>query len=279
VDSSKLKEEVWLAWERAMVSYRVRRSCWQAEWDEYRDLQSRYEETTVMGKFGCTCGNAISLNSIPEFNEAILITDIALDNTAGENVSADRQPKRFVYECDQCGRLWIQKDPESDYWISFVPEAGSLNFRDDYGKGFRAEPPESEDEDLFEVKPEEIVERHAVVTLRAKIIAGYRGVVATHPLEYMFKPERAIVPPNTPNEILLHSPCLMDPTPINLILSEESGRLRLQRPLFKPRYEKGEKVEFDVENTLNEDFELTIGVVGRVSTADMPIKVPGEPPS
>lgn len=232
-----------------------------------------------MGKFGCTCGNSISLNSIPEFNEAKLITDIALDNVAGDNVSADRLPGRIVYECDDCGRLWIQKEPKSDYWISFMPEAGPLKFRDDYGKGFREEPPD--DPELFEVKPEEIVERYAGVTLRAKLNAGYRGVVGTHPLEHPFKVERAMVPTSTPSEILLHAPALLQPTPINLALSEESGRLGLQRALFKPglAYGKGERVEFEVENTLDVDFDLVLGVFGRVATADMPLSTSKEPPS
>lgn len=93
-----------------------------------------------MGKFGCTCGASISLNSIPEFNQAILITDIALDNTAGEVVEASSQPHRTVLECSACGRLWIEDSPRWDIgatWLSFKPEGERLKFRDDYGKGFR----------------------------------------------------------------------------------------------------------------------------------------------
>lgn len=237
----------------------------------------RKGEIHQMGKFGCTCGNTISLNSIPEFNQAVLITDIALDNVAGDNASADRLPRRFVYECNECGRLWIQKEPGSDYWISFMPEAGPLSFREDYGKGFREEPPD--DPEDFEVHPSEIKERYAAVTLRAKILAGYRGIVATNPLDHMFKVERAMVPTSTPNEILLHAPALLQPTPINLALSEESGRLGLQRPFFKFRYEKGERVSFEVENTSDVDFDLSIAVFGRVAVADMPFSTQGGPPS
>lgn len=230
-----------------------------------------------MGKFGCTCGNSISLSSIPEFNEAVLITDIALDNVAGDNVSADRLPRRFVYECDACGRLWIQKAPKSDYWLSFAPEAGPLKFRDDYGKSYRVEPPE--DERMFGVLPEEIREHHAVVTLKATIIAGYRGVVSTHPLDHQFKVERALVPEATPSEILLHHTCLLQETPISVVLSSESGRLGLQRPLFQPVYQKGEKVDFEVENTGNTDFDLTIAVFGRVAAPSKPPAPSGSPPS
>lgn len=105
-----------------------------------------------MGKFGCPCGNSISLNSIPEFNEAILITDIALDNTAGEDISADRQPHRIVYECNECGRLCVQRTPGvyegEGCWTSFVPEGEHLKFRDDYGKGYRPRDPNPDLEDV-----------------------------------------------------------------------------------------------------------------------------------
>lgn len=230
-----------------------------------------------MAKFGCTCGSTISLNSIPEFNEAVLITDIALDNVAGDNVSADRLPKRYVYECDHCGRLWIQKAPKSDYWLAFAPEAGPLKFSEDYGRSYPVEPPE--DERMFGVLPEEIRERHAVVTLKATLIAGYRGFVSTNPLDFQFKVERALVPEATPSEILLHHSALLQQTPISVVLSSESGRLGLQRPLFKPVYQKGEKVEFEVENTLNTDFDLAIAVFGRVAVKDMPFSSPESPPS
>jgi hypothetical protein len=96
-----------------------------------------------MGKFDCTCGHTISLNSIPEFNRAILITDIALDNSVGDDVEAERQPHRTVIECDMCGRLWIKDSPRWDVganWLSFAPEGDHLRFRDDYNGSFWPRP-------------------------------------------------------------------------------------------------------------------------------------------
>jgi hypothetical protein len=33
--------------------------------------------------------------------------------------------ERTVYECENCGRLWIQAMPHTNTWVSYLPESAT----------------------------------------------------------------------------------------------------------------------------------------------------------
>jgi hypothetical protein len=236
-----------------------------------------------MGKFGCTCGSTISLNSIPEMNQAYLITDIALDNVAGEEVSADRLPRRMVLECGKCGRLWIEPSPKQkgpyEPFLPFVPERGKLRFFDDYGKGYKEEPPE--DPSVGGSEPDEF-ERQVYVGAGSFVLAPHeRRVVKAGPMETAMRVDRAIVPNETSPKILLHSPALMSSVPIVAVFGIDGipgGMRDVTRAVVSGRLERnpGETVDFDVENTGDEPAKLVFGVYGHAKVPSKPFSFPSK---
>jgi rubrerythrin len=80
-------------------------------------------EVMVMPKFRCKCGHVIDLTESPSPHEFALIPEAALE-AAGiyvENGGADwdglfeilDKDVRHVYECPQCGELWVATGPNS----------------------------------------------------------------------------------------------------------------------------------------------------------------------
>lgn len=239
-----------------------------------------------MGKFGCTCGNSVSLNSIPEFNQAYLITDIALDNVAGDDVSADRLPKRTVIECDKCGRLWFEPTPPKegsgyDYpFLSFIPEGKKLKFRNDYGKGYKEESPE--DPSLFEPDPGDVEWRTVYVGAGfVELTPRERKTVKVGPMEASILVDYAVVPDETSSKILLHSSSLMCPTPIVAIFGVggvKDGMRDVMRAITGGKLQRGpgETVDLDVENVGDEAVKFALGVVGRAKVPPKPFSTKEE---
>lgn len=218
-----------------------------------------------MGQFECICGNSISLNSIPEFLKAFLITDIALDDAVGDDVEADRMPRRSVYECDKCGRLWIGKTPANRLFVSFVPEQEPLRFRDDYG-AFGDEYHVKPKLDEADRGPAVIGERMFVMPGGVKKLApGERRTVSISPMQHSFLIDRAVVSKDTPSDVFLHSVHLREPTSIKFVLSDECAHLGGQHGLFERRLLGiEESVDFDVENRGSVEANFTIIIFGFV---------------
>ena len=70
-----------------------------------------------MTQFGCICGHQLS--DITDFlpYKAHLIPDEDWDTD--QDVDS-HDAARTVYECENCGRLWIQAAPK---WVSYLPES------------------------------------------------------------------------------------------------------------------------------------------------------------
>lgn len=114
-----------------------------------------------MSKMRCLCGHTIVDQTVPLLYKAEFIADadfegysdrfftfvadlvkareqdVFLSNNFGENYPRDLDVSSIVsddlvglrvvyghtmYECENCGRLWIQPDPEKNRFVSYVPE-------------------------------------------------------------------------------------------------------------------------------------------------------------
>jgi hypothetical protein len=92
-----------------------------------------------MSKFNCTCGHQISDVQWPTAFKAHLITDVAWDTHSDYSMKPVRMstrevPQRHVWECQECGRLWIQESPDGAKYREFVSVAEKLKMYEDESK-------------------------------------------------------------------------------------------------------------------------------------------------
>lgn len=87
-----------------------------------------------MAKFHCSCGWVMSNVSWPAEHEGRLIAEWAWDTASsysGKQPDINSTvPCRNVMECRECGRIYIETEPESNKYISFMPESEKLRLMD-----------------------------------------------------------------------------------------------------------------------------------------------------
>jgi hypothetical protein len=141
-----------------------------------------------------------------------------------------------------------------------------LKFFEDYGKGYKADPPP--DPKLFEPEPGEIEWRMCFIpALPATLPPRTRQIVKSYEMTNLFRPKSALVLPTTPETVILHSTNLVRPMPLVHVFgldNDDSWGLRNMRQEVIGRFEKkpGETIDFDLENTGDEPVEIKIVISG-----------------
>lgn len=88
--------------------------------------KNRFSQT-LMPKLGCKCGNIIKLNSIPNPNESLLLSDEEMDTLYQETSTSEiidriNALSKSLYKCAKCGRLIIFWKNGENLGTSYVPE-------------------------------------------------------------------------------------------------------------------------------------------------------------
>lgn len=93
----------------------------------------------LMSDLMCNC-NFIITNSDslfpPATHKAFLVTDVDVEPFIFDALELSDLPKRQIIECPQCKRIWIEKEPKSNTFVSYLPEAEALDLAINQG-GYR----------------------------------------------------------------------------------------------------------------------------------------------
>lgn len=84
-----------------------------------------------MSRLMCNCDFVITNVTVPATHEGLLITNVDIDkydeNRFRDESTLEDLPKRQTIECPQCKRIWIEKEPGSNTFVSYLPEAEALD--------------------------------------------------------------------------------------------------------------------------------------------------------